>query len=111
MGLGLWFLGLKFLHSSWALVLRDQPTGQRRDLYHGLGAAPAADTLPVAAGSAFFLLAAGAASFFFAVCSFAGGSDLGASLVARSRVAVSSSLSFLRSSSLRSPSARGSGRS
>src|SRR5262245_32626811 len=94
-------------YGSWALVLRDQPLGQRRALYHGLGAAPAADTVPVVAGSDFFLLAAGAASFFFAGCSFTACSDL----VARSREAVRSSRSFFRSSSLRSPSVRACGRS
>jgi hypothetical protein len=75
-------------------------------LYHGLGTAPAADTLPVAAGSDFFFLAAGSATFFFAGCS-----DGWPNRAARSREAFRSSLSFLRSASLSSPSARGAGRS
>src|SRR4051812_38012183 len=100
-GFELWF---------WALVLRDQPSGRRRTLYHGLGTAPAAETLPGAAGSDFFFLAAGSAAFFFAGCSDVW-ADVWPSRVVRSRDAFRSSFSFLRSVSLSSTSARGAGRS
>jgi hypothetical protein len=66
MVLGLWFWAYGFGLWSCATSLQADAGA----LYHGLGAAPAADTLPVAAGSDLFL-AAGSATFFF------GGGGLG----------------------------------
>src|SRR5690242_170078 len=93
---------MKFFHGFGLWSCATSQTGRRRTLYHGLGAAPAADTL--ALGSAFFFLAAGSATFFFAGCS-----EAWPSRVVRSRDAVNSSFSFLRSASSSSPSARGAG--